>query len=194
MSNTIDREGFIFYRSFYEAINDLPEQEQFTLYKAIADFSFTLQEPKLEGVCSTIFKLIKPQVEANNRKYINGKKGAKKKQKESKKEAKGKQKESNSKAKEKEKEKDKKNINKKKKSNVFLFEFLKQQGLPEKYHGSKNITQWMPDKFEQIYKEKRNDDKMWVLWDRFCSYYTSDNAKRKKYIDWQAVWINWNLR
>ena len=69
------KESFIFYRSFYEAIEDLPEKEQLKLYKAIIKYGLEDEESELTGVSKTIFKLIKPQVKANNARYENGKKG-----------------------------------------------------------------------------------------------------------------------
>ena len=93
MSNLQTRDSFIFYRSFYEAIQDLPKENQLELYNAIAQYSLNFEDPTLNGLSNTIFKLIKPQIEANRKRYLNGKK-PKNKQKESKEEAKEKQKES----------------------------------------------------------------------------------------------------
>ena len=84
------RDSFIFYRSFYEAINDLEDNQQLEIYQAMANFSLNFAEPNLSGVTATIFKLIKPQLEANNKRYVNGSK-PKTKQEESKTEAKQKQ-------------------------------------------------------------------------------------------------------
>lgn len=84
------RDSFIFYRSFYEAINDLEDSQQLEIYQAMANFSLNFTEPNLSGVTATIFKLIKPQLEANNKRYVNGSK-PKTKQEESKTEAKQKQ-------------------------------------------------------------------------------------------------------
>ena len=81
------RDGFIFYRSFYEAISDLDNEQQLEIYQAIAKYSLNFEEPILSGVTATIFKLIKPQLEANNKRYTNGKQ-AKRKQNRSKTEAK----------------------------------------------------------------------------------------------------------
>ena len=67
------RDGFIFYRSFYEAISDLSNEQQLEIYQAIAKYSLNFEEPILSGVTATIFKLIKPQLEANNKRYVNGK-------------------------------------------------------------------------------------------------------------------------
>lgn len=71
----MQRDSFIFYRSFYEAINDLPEKSQLKVYKAICEMSLNFDEIDLSGLSLTIFKLIKPQLEANNKRYINGSKG-----------------------------------------------------------------------------------------------------------------------
>ena len=68
------RDSFIFYRSFYEAISDLDDMQQLEIYKAVANFSLNFTEPNLLGVTATIFKLIKPQLEANNKRYENGSK------------------------------------------------------------------------------------------------------------------------
>lgn len=71
----MQRDSFIFYRSFYEAINDLPDKEQLKVYKAICEMSLNFEEIDLKGLSNTIFKLIKPQLEANNTRYKNGLKG-----------------------------------------------------------------------------------------------------------------------
>ena len=85
------RDSSIFYRSFYEAIKSLPESNQLEVYNAIFEYSFNFVEIELAGLSNTIFKLIKPQLEANNKRYENGNK-PKSKQNGSKTEAKNKQK------------------------------------------------------------------------------------------------------
>jgi len=92
------KDSMIFYRSFYEALNDLPDSSRLKVYDAIFSFGINLKEIQLTGLESTIWKLIKPQIEANNRRFENGKLGAEKKQMESKLKAKGKQTESKPKA------------------------------------------------------------------------------------------------
>jgi len=87
------RDSFIFYRSFYEAIKDLPPENKAKCYDAIFEFGFNHNLIELEGIDKAIFTLIKPQLEANYKRYENGKK-----QKTSKQEAKGKQKVSKSEA------------------------------------------------------------------------------------------------
>jgi hypothetical protein len=89
----MNRDSFVFYRSFYEALKELPEKEKAQIFDAIASFSLDENIPELDGISKTIFILIKPQLEANNKKYINGKQ-PKNKQNISKKEVKTKQKRS----------------------------------------------------------------------------------------------------
>jgi len=84
------RDTTIIYRSFYEAIKDLPAENQAELWVAIFEFSLNFNEVELTGLSKTVFKLIKPQLEANNKRFENGKK-PKAKQEISKPEAKHKQ-------------------------------------------------------------------------------------------------------
>ena len=80
----------IIYRSFYEAIKELGEKEQATLWNAVFSYGLDFIEPELTGICKTVFTLIKPQLDANIKRYENGKR-PKNEQKESKTEAKNKQ-------------------------------------------------------------------------------------------------------
>lgn len=79
------RNSTIVYRSFYEAIVELPEANQVEVWKALFEYALNFNEIPLKGLSKTIFTLIKPQLDANNQKYLNGIK-PKKKQKGSKKE------------------------------------------------------------------------------------------------------------
>lgn len=92
------KDSMVFYRSFYEALKDLPDSDRLQIYDAIFSYGLDLSEVKLSGIQSTIWKLIKPNIDANLRRYENGLKGAKAKQEQSKPKAKGKQKESKPKA------------------------------------------------------------------------------------------------
>lgn len=69
------RDSFIFYRSFKDAISDLPNNEKLAVYDAIAEYALNYTEPELTGIAKTIWKLIKPQLEANWRRFQNGCKG-----------------------------------------------------------------------------------------------------------------------
>lgn len=63
------------YRSFYEALSELPDEQRLRLYDAIMRYSLDGIEPQLTGLDSAVFKLIKPQIDANSKRYENGKKG-----------------------------------------------------------------------------------------------------------------------
>ena len=41
-----ERDTFIFYRSFYDALSDLEDKDQLILYKAICDYSLNKNLPK----------------------------------------------------------------------------------------------------------------------------------------------------
>ena len=69
------RESIVFYKSFVEALNELPDENRLRLYDAIFNFGIYGNEPELSGIDAAVFMLIRPQIEANNRKYENGIKG-----------------------------------------------------------------------------------------------------------------------
>jgi len=69
------RDSFIFYKSFYDSIKELDPKDQVQIYNAIFKYQFEEEEIELNGVCKSIFILIIPQLEANNKRYENGKKG-----------------------------------------------------------------------------------------------------------------------
>lgn len=100
------RDSVLFYRSFYDAMKNIPPEERLKVYDSIMEYGMYDHEPDLDGVALAIFLLAKPQIDANNKRYANGCR-AKKKQNISEPEANTKQKVSKMEAKEKEKEKDK---------------------------------------------------------------------------------------
>jgi hypothetical protein len=69
------RDSFIFYRSFSEAIDNLPDNEQLKIYRAIKEFALNEHEPELTGLAKGFWTLIKPQIAANNKRYEDGRKG-----------------------------------------------------------------------------------------------------------------------
>ena len=70
------RESFIFYKSFYDAIKDLPRDIQGEIYTAIMEYSLYGNETdNLKPVARSIFTLIKPQIDVNNKRFQNGIKG-----------------------------------------------------------------------------------------------------------------------
>ncbi|MGI6361472.1 MAG: DnaD domain protein [Bacillota bacterium] len=74
----MERDSGVFYKSFYEAINELPDDERLIAYDAVMGYMIAGIEPdNLTGMVKAIFALIKPQIDANNKKFIDGQKGAK---------------------------------------------------------------------------------------------------------------------
>ena len=60
----------------------LTKSTKIEIYDAISNFSLNFQECELQGInAQQIFKLIKPQLEANNKRFINGSKPKKSKTK-----------------------------------------------------------------------------------------------------------------
>lgn len=72
------RDSIIFYRSFYEAIKELPNDIQGEVYSAIFEYSLNFNQVAISGLSKTIFTLIKPQLDANIKRFENGKKGGRK--------------------------------------------------------------------------------------------------------------------
>lgn len=66
------RDSTIIYRSFYEAIIELPTQNQAEVWKAVFEYSLNFNEIELAGLSKTIFTLIKPQLDANIKRYKSG--------------------------------------------------------------------------------------------------------------------------
>lgn len=70
-----DRDSFIFYKSFYEAIEDVDDKSKLEIFNAICKMALYDKEVELKGISATLFKLIKPQLQANTKKFKDGKKG-----------------------------------------------------------------------------------------------------------------------
>ena len=142
----------IIYRSFYEAINELSAENQATIWRAVFELGLNGVEIELSGLDKTIFTLIKPQIDANIKRYRNGK-IPKDKQTESKKEANQEQKES-------EIEANKNNNNNKKKNKNTLgvrkSDFYKKVGE----HVDKYPKEMLRDFFEYWSEYGENDIKM----------------------------------
>lgn len=69
------KDSFVFYRSFYEALQDLKDKDRLQVYDAICKLALCETDTDLTGIAKTIFTLIRPQITANARRYENGKKG-----------------------------------------------------------------------------------------------------------------------
>ena len=70
------RDSFIFYRSFYDASRCLKTNEKAQLFDAICSYALDEKIEQLDGTAFGMFQLVKPQLDANRKRYINGLKGA----------------------------------------------------------------------------------------------------------------------
>ena len=78
------RDSFVFYRSFFESFSDLSKKDKLALFDALCNYALNDVEPDLTGAPSAMFKLLKPQLDANTRRYENGCKGGRPKKTEEK--------------------------------------------------------------------------------------------------------------
>ncbi|WP_270396352.1 DUF6291 domain-containing protein [Mediterraneibacter massiliensis] len=69
------RDSVVFYRSFYDAIKNIPKDNQLEVYNAIMDYSMYGVDPDITGIALALFLAFKPQIDANNERYVNGTKG-----------------------------------------------------------------------------------------------------------------------
>ncbi|WP_236708529.1 DUF6291 domain-containing protein [Elizabethkingia anophelis] len=77
--NNMQRDSFIFYRSFYEAIKELPRDIQGEVLTTIMEYGLEgVTTDNLKPVARAIFTLIKPILDANNQRFVNGSKGGRK--------------------------------------------------------------------------------------------------------------------
>jgi hypothetical protein len=66
------RDSFIFYRSFFEAVKPLEKEQKADVLEAICAYALDGNLIELQGVSKGFFTLIKPQLDANRRKWTNG--------------------------------------------------------------------------------------------------------------------------
>lgn len=69
------RDSFVCYKSFYDAIKQLSDEDFARCMRAICEYALNGAEVDVQGVPSVVFQLVKPQIDANNRKFLNGMRG-----------------------------------------------------------------------------------------------------------------------
>ncbi len=102
--------GFTFYKSYFESLVSLPEEDQAKLLRAIVYYVFKDENPELDGILSALWILMKPNLDTSKSRSLNpqNKNKTKQKQNKNKKETKVKQNKNNDLIdKEKDKDKDK---------------------------------------------------------------------------------------
>ena len=69
------RDSIVFYKSFYDAIKGLDAENYKKCCNAILEYAFDGKEPIKDSVEYLVFTLVKPQIDKNNVRYENSKKG-----------------------------------------------------------------------------------------------------------------------
>ncbi len=73
MKKKSDRNKFNFMKSFYEAVETLPEKDKSKMYEAIIKYSFEDDyQPHFKGTLSTVWILIKPILDNSFKQFQNG--------------------------------------------------------------------------------------------------------------------------
>ena len=80
MENISKKDGFIFYRSFYDSINALDESMQLEVYQALAEYGLSGEiKDDLSPITKALLTAMIPTIDNANKRYVasvqNGKKG-----------------------------------------------------------------------------------------------------------------------
>ena len=67
----MDRKQFTFYRSYFEAVSNLPKSAQTAVLLAICDYALNEKAPKLTGTSKAVFELIRPTLDHSRKKAEN---------------------------------------------------------------------------------------------------------------------------
>ena len=60
----MNKDSFVFYRSFYDAAKNIPKDSQLELYSALFEYAFNGEEPEFsDGIAKAMFVLIKPNID-----------------------------------------------------------------------------------------------------------------------------------
>lgn len=179
------REGFILYRSFFEALSELSDEQKGKCLSAISEYALYGNEPNLtDPVVRLFYTMAKPQIDANNKRFENGRKGGRPKTEVKPKENQNITKdEPKEKEKEKEKDKVKDNVNVKENNNL-----------------NNNIILSQTKKFKKPTVEEINtyctERKNTISAEDFYNFYESKGWKigSSPMKDWKAAVRTWEHR
>lgn len=165
------RDSMIFYRSFYECLKELDAEIKAEVYDAIFSYGLDFENVEFKNIVArSMFTLIKPQLDANIRRFENGK-IPKNKQTISKTEANDKQKESKEQA----------NVNDNDNDNVNKNENINNNVLLEKETKFKKTLderkQYFKDRLIEIVKKENIDV---IIAKEFFEYWTEPNQTNTK--------------
>lgn len=175
------RDGIVFYRSFYDAIKELPDAELAKCFKAIMEYGLDGKEPETSGIEKTIYYLVKPQIDANNKRYQNGTKGGRPKTEPE---------PSDNQTVTKEKPNDNQTVTKpepKEKEKV-----KEKDKVKDKDKESKGTVRFAPPTLEDV-REYCLEQGYSIDSDRFIDFYTAKDwmIGKNKMKDWKAAVRNW---
>lgn len=68
--NKKKKSRFIFLRSFFEAIEKMPKENQLEIYRAVANYALNGEDTELKGSSGAVFNLIKARIDENNKKIL----------------------------------------------------------------------------------------------------------------------------
>ena len=74
----MQRDSMVFYRSFHEATRELPPEIYKEAMVALMDYALDGRIDEVSAYANMFLRMAKPQVDANNQRYINGSKGGRK--------------------------------------------------------------------------------------------------------------------
>ena len=130
-----NRDSCVFYASWFDAIEVLPEAVQSEAYRAILSFALRGVETEKQGAMTKlIMAMVRPQIEANNKRYENGCKGGRPKAEKNQTETKPKP--NNNQTETKPKPNDNDNDN----DNVFSLSFEEREKILEIFYFDRNLA------------------------------------------------------
>lgn len=77
----MEREGFVFYRSFYDALKGMEAEMCKACFVALCEYGLNGNDKASDPVAMAILAMARPTIEKNNQMYENGKKGGRAKTK-----------------------------------------------------------------------------------------------------------------
>jgi hypothetical protein len=76
----VERGQFTFYKSYYDAIIELPKRDQTAVLLAICAYALYEEEPQLSGAAKAVFLVLRPVIDSSRKKAESGKQGASKRE------------------------------------------------------------------------------------------------------------------
>ena len=208
----MERESFVFYRSFYEGIKELPRDIQGEVLTAIMEYGLNgVTTENQKQITKAMFALIKPQLDANNQKFENGKKGGRPKANCNQTETETKPKQNRNKTKPEPNVNVNDNVNdnnisflekKKQKSDVVVSDLGNENSessietlqTPKEQSGGgrKKFTIPTPEEVQAYCDERKNG----ILGQQFCDFYSAKGWKigKEPMKDWKAAVRTWEMR